>query len=179
MVNIRHITAPDEKTPATTFYIPTALKLKHRDLCKNLKSVKSQSERIRFLMERDLAEYDGKEIVLEYDIVGNQEARLKLKEKTDKLYKILKTETSANNHRSSYEVMVVFAKSFGLSDPLNNDVLIEKLQLYEFKGDEPFNSDTLLTFIHFLEASSKKRRIEVEITEYWRNRNLKKNGGGV
>ena len=178
MVGKRKVTAPGEKIPAATFYVPLALKVKHQNLCVALK-VKSQSERIRFLMSRDLAEYEGKEVISEYDIEGAQEIRLDLKMKADKLYKILKTEPASSNHRPSYEVLVVFAKSFGLSDPLNNDALIEKLQLYDLKGDEPFNSDTLLTFIHFLEASSKKRRIEVEITEYWRNRNLKKNGGGV
>lgn len=151
---------------AATFYVPIPLKEAHINLCKRL-GYKSQSARIRELIEKDLTEHEGKEVRLEFELEPHRALRDRYK-KDEQRYELLLREELLPNRKSAYEAMIDFAKGFGTDDSLveNIDEVLKQLTVYDCSGSEPFNDSTLMTFIFYLQAVLKRREVEEKIKQH-------------
>jgi hypothetical protein len=157
-----------EKIPAMTVYVPTQLKIAHQQLCNQL-GIRSQSERIRILMESDLAQASCNILEIKFDMESAQNLRNKYKSAEERQIKILQTEI-LSNRRSAYDEMVGFAMSFGTDAQLvkNIEEVTEKLKHYDCTGAEPFTDSCLMTFILYVEAVVARRKVDAEIKSHWR-----------
>jgi predicted DNA-binding protein len=164
----RKIAGEGEKLPAMTCYIPKALKERHQQLCKAI-GIRSQSERIRKLMEKDLEDYEGKHLEVNFDFEAAKDLRLKWKRTEDQMKKILDNESCAKG-KSAYEYLCLF---FNLDRNLEKDIdkVLARLHQFECSGQEPFNGSTVETFIEYLEAVVERRQIEVELKFHRRQSN--------
>ena len=166
MVNHRKVTKEaDEKIPAMTAYVPQSLKKAEQRVAQHLGV--SLSERIRTLMEKDVAEFEGDNFQELFDLDAKYSERDKWKSTEDKMLKNLEN-TKSTTRLPTFKVLCQFVTQFGADKQLTEglDAALSKLWLYKYKGNEPFAESTLFDFIRYLEAVMNRRRVESEIWGY-------------
>lgn len=150
-------------------YVPPVLMSAFDSMCKK-RGFSSRSERIRFLMQRDLEEYTGQATPLDFDYEGKETELLKLWKDEDSLAKDLQKDILANR-RSAYEELCAFAESFGSDKTLtkNHDQVLRQLHLYLYTGKEAFSERQLELFIQMFEIAIKRRALKVELDQHRKN----------
>jgi hypothetical protein len=163
----RKIVDNDESVPAMTTYVPRKLKVAEQGICK-MYGV-SLSNRVRFLLERDVAEHSGVNVKPDFDFEDKKSERIKLKKTEDVLCKMLECENLANR-KNAYDTMVALAVSLGTDGTLtkNIDDVLVQLNQYEVGDRDPFNDSTRETFVEYLETVLKRRAIEAELKAHRR-----------
>ena len=126
------------------------------------------SELIRKATEPLIAEYlNGTIPRVDFDLDAKYSERDKWKTIEDKMFKVLEN-TKSTTRLPTFKVLCQFAEQFGVNKRLTEglDKALDKLWLYEYKGNEPFAESTLFCFIRYLEAVMNRHCIETEVWAY-------------
>jgi ribosomal protein S13 len=166
MVGRRKLTAPGEKIPAMTTYIPDALKKAEQRVCTHLGV--NLSQRVRKLFEEDIAKFEGNELKEEFDLAEKEDERLKWSTREAKLKKILE-DTPVNAKYPALKVLTDFAVRFGTDRTFSKDIddVMVKLKAYRCSGAEAFDDGAVFSLIMYIDALVHRRTVEEEIRQHW------------
>ena len=167
MGRTRKIADEGERLPAMTIYMPQSLKKAEQAICKKIGV--SLSNRVRFLVERDIAEHEGVNVQPEFDYEEKKSQRKKLKKLEDDYFKMLVSEVLPNR-KTAFETLVGLAVFLGSDATLTKDIdaVLVKLHHYDAQAGDPFSDSTLETFICYLEGVLERRAIEAELKAHRR-----------
>lgn len=160
-----------EKNPLMSIYCPTTMKAQEQQVAE--KKGMNLSERIRWLMKRDIQENLGSDMPISFDYEEKVKEKTKAllnEKKQQSLLEGVPLENSQGNVFDAIWDFITNAFDFKLENGATNLKTIQsirqKLALYDCDGTEQFNNSHKLMFIHYLDFMILRKSLESELDTF-------------